>query len=406
MARGLASLPWLKALQCRLVFGVDSSTSEVGALRQSLTASLHYRFLYPAVGFVLWKHVYRYQRRTIAQYEVPVEPMLFRHRERQPAVDSKLEDCMNLNSLGVLGFMPDDSCGRGDALAAAVASGHRDLVAILTPACVLDDKLLFLLSNAITVCPSEKIVHAVVTGLLQFPMLGRHTIQTMVFSVCQQGYLSPLKLIVDKHDTETAAEFLRCEYGRSDHHPPFLGDLDDMGMASLHYACKGDTLGNVAVIKYLVEEHGIAVNDGERDQSWSPLHVAAYFGCMSVMRYLLEQCPTRAKVDAMVRVDLTPLILAIMQRRVEVVRYLLMRGADVSLTYDLQDDFCGLEEVNPLEHALGEAADDFKRKVVDVHSLLPIARLLYEVRGCRVRRPEPFLTALPEPYHALVAGSE
>ena len=400
MARCLASLPWVKALQYRLEFEA-----------QEHSTTMRYRSPNPMLGFQLWDyHSWtRYLREAPRETTVleHVIPSFFFYREKQ---QSMVVDTVNLILLGVLGFEPSSTAERAVVLAAAIATGQRDLFAIVSAWSPLEDlfssssQQLYseILVRAASCCPHEQVVRSVVISLLSCPNIEENALQTIVFSVCQMGYLAPLKVVRGNQKVTSVRRLLQRGYDGECRLRHFSADI---GFYPIHFACKGDTLGNVAVIKYLVEEHCTAVNDEERDQSWSPLHVAAYFGCMNVMRYLLEQCPTVAYVNAADLVNgETPLIVAVGQRRVEVVRCLLAHGADGRSDCHR----AGIARVNALEYALCEAEDDFKQDiVVDVQSLLPIVHLLYEAGGCRVRMSEHFSkTALPEAYHPFVARIE
>ena len=59
----------------------------------------------------------------------------------------------------------------------------------------------------------------------------------------------------------------------------FLDDRLELGFLPLHFACKGDSPGNIAVIKYIIEIHGMDVDqvaeDRDINRKWTPLHVAA-----------------------------------------------------------------------------------------------------------------------------------
>ena len=121
--------------------------------------------------------------------------------------------------------------------------------------------------------------------------LEEDALETIVFSLCQMGYLSPLKTIIEHCSPAKRYKILRCPFPYFRDGPrPFQAGYSDWGYNPLHFACKGDTVGNIAVLKYLVEEHGIAAHgDDGGGQSTTPLHVAATYGCSNVKNYLLEQ---------------------------------------------------------------------------------------------------------------------
>lgn len=94
--------------------------------------------------------------------------------------------------------------------------------------------------------------------------------------------------------------------------------------------------GRLDVLKYLLDDCKVPVNDQEYDintkknNGWSPLGAAAYFGKMDIVRYLVGK---GANVNLKQGADnLTPLLEASAAGQYEVVQYLLNNKADVFAT--------------------------------------------------------------------------
>ena len=224
--------------------------------------------------------------------------------------DERLDatDLVLLSALGILAPAPNSDKEKNMALAAAIASGQRDIFAILSRYCLPQDSLSPRIVDAVAMSPNERIVLAVVKSMVAHPEFETHVIPSLLFTVCQLGYLSALKVILDRFHIDRQARLLHSAWGfdlaPGRLHAPLLADDIDSGFLPLHFACKGDSEGNVAVIKYLLEEHRVDIDENQRirpgsnDTQWTALHVAAYYGCLSAMRYLVEHSPIEPDIDA------------------------------------------------------------------------------------------------------------
>ena len=93
---------------------------------------------------------------------------------------------------------------------------------------------------------------------------------------------------------------------------------DDSGETPLHAAARK---GQHSIVKYLVKKKCCDPMCADRD-GWTVAHSAAYYGCLQVMRCLVDECG----VDPMSCQDgegLTPLIYAAQQGEVTILRYLI-----------------------------------------------------------------------------------
>eukprot|EP00731_Ephydatia_muelleri_P016933 Em0010g31a len=62
--------------------------------------------------------------------------------------------------------------------------------------------------------------------------------------------------------------------------------IDKSGRTLLHHACQKND--NLALVKYLIDEHGADFNGKDNDGD-TPLHVAALNGSLEILRYLIEE---------------------------------------------------------------------------------------------------------------------
>ena len=87
--------------------------------------------------------------------------------------------------------------------------------------------------------------------------------------------------------------------------------------------------GNLPLVKLLIERRGGQV----QQDGWSPIHYAVIHGNLEVVRFLLSK---GAEVDALTPSETTPLMLAIRYGHIHVVKLLLDKGADLSALNDQQ----------------------------------------------------------------------
>jgi len=91
--------------------------------------------------------------------------------------------------------------------------------------------------------------------------------------------------------------------------------------------------GNIQMIKYLLDRHGIDINIFDRD-GYSPLHIAVMNDQLDVVKCLVEY-PDRANVNPWLDIDanndngVTAVHLAVNGMHVEIFKYLMDHGADI-----------------------------------------------------------------------------
>lgn len=109
-----------------------------------------------------------------------------------------------------------------------------------------------------------------------------------------------------------------------------LAKNPDMSLTSLkkwtalHYAGRWNGTRHIAK---LFVEHGASLNQAEAEFGSSPLHLAAGFGRLDVVRFLVE---SGATLDSQERNKQTPPMRAIRSNHIDVAEYLLEQGASIS----------------------------------------------------------------------------
>ena len=389
MAQCLASLPWVKALQRRIEFDDEVELTDT------------------VVGNV---------QRPLFTFYLPWHPRVeneILHFLSPMSIEPSGEDCemaeailfSDLPSLHGVDFPEDRQYEKCMALAAAVASGQRDIVALVASTCSRRDHRRRLLLPAMCMCPNEDVFIWTLNTLHNLSILKRDDMVQLVLCACRMGYLFALKAIHSLLSSETSVS-IHNRAGGGSHRLFSFSPENAIGYGPIHFACQNDSAENVAVVKYLIEVHGVDVNANSHN-SWTPLHVAAYYGSVNVIRYLLERSSTVAVIDAkclggdhMFNILETPLFIATRRCLVDVVRYLVARGADASL---LCKHIVADELVNALECALIECYSE--DRIAETDSLLAIAHVLHDVAGCRVRSGIVRASRLPDEFLPFMEGA-
>ncbi|KAH9902186.1 ankyrin [Xylariomycetidae sp. FL2044] len=130
------------------------------------------------------------------------------------------------------------------------------------------------------------------------------------------------------------------------------GGMEDLtGMTSLHVAAfygltslvdsllsdgrRGEIFvpheGHIEVMRRLLQE-GADINDGEQDQTWTPLHMAASNGKLDAMRFLMSWPDGATNINAVSDGEGTPLTLALDSNQKQAAELLLAAGASPTLT--------------------------------------------------------------------------
>jgi ankyrin repeat protein len=143
-----------------------------------------------------------------------------------------------------------------------------------------------------------------------------------------EGYWTPLTRAIEEGKLSIAKELIRNP--RID-----LNQIDAKGQTPLARAAE---TGQIEIVKKLLSSRQIDVNLG---RIGSPLYFAARNGHLEIVKRLLEH--DQIDVDRKNGDGIAPLLIAIEKNHLEVVRALVLSGADVHLNF---------RRVTPLSHAL------------------------------------------------------
>ena len=125
----------------------------------------------------------------------------------------------------------------------------------------------------------------------------------------------PIHLSATNGDLETI-KYLLEDYKCSQDH---LTLQDKNGRNLLHFASCEEK--NLSVVEYLCTKHSCSDPYLEDRQKSSAFHLAAYYGCLNIIKFLMERSPTKAKECRNMRGQ-SVLHYACMQNHLHVVRYL------------------------------------------------------------------------------------
>ena len=385
MAKCLASLPWMKALQCDLTFQASTSSQSEHDDDSRDSLVMCYQEQNDVVLKRIWEQLTGNRLcLTSATY------LHHRSADQEVKVDEPFAQ--------ILGILDFDS-SRSDKslyLATSIVSGQRDIFTIVRSLCSQDQAPpTELLVRAMSVSPDERIVCSVLRTCPKAFFKDEH-LQALICSVCQMGYISSLKEIVEELSPDERKKVLQCSFkfetSRFELSHSAFNLVNADRIHPLNFACKGGSKGNIAIVKYLIEEHGMDFS------YYCPFHFAAYYGSTALMKYLRENCPIVVDINRRTSFwERTPLMTATWQWRVEGVRCLLALGADPSVKC------CGWwseRMINALEYALMIA-----ERQKDTDALLAIVRLLYG-SGCRVSEGIVFEDDLPAVFHPFIVEKE
>jgi len=96
-----------------------------------------------------------------------------------------------------------------------------------------------------------------------------------IHKAAEQGHLEVVKFLVDEQGCDPQA-------------------TTPDGRTTLHWACS--RAQNLALLKYLVAEKGLAV-DAPDENGWQPLHVAAHGHCHKAIMYFIGECQVNIQVQ-------------------------------------------------------------------------------------------------------------
>ncbi|EAY10892.1 hypothetical protein TVAG_012580 [Trichomonas vaginalis G3] len=102
-------------------------------------------------------------------------------------------------------------------------------------------------------------------------------------------------------------------------------EFDKSELPLLHIACM---LGQLSIVRYLVEVKLHSITEKEPKEDKTPLHFACQYGFIQIARYLVEK---GADKNAKCRGGYTPLLLAVSFRHINIALYLIMMEAPVSV---------------------------------------------------------------------------
>ena len=99
-----------------------------------------------------------------------------------------------------------------------------------------------------------------------------------------------------------------------------------IGSYPIHYGCEK---GHLPIVKYFIEQRNVDKELPEKRTGFTPLHLVSFFGHLIIARYLVDE--KHANINSLSKKGNTPLMRAATNGKIDIVKFLLSRGADKSI---------------------------------------------------------------------------